>query len=83
MSKRKRLSIETYKKLFDLYKNGYSIEGALERLNIAYSPRILINEHHRYKEHGADVLLPPFNTLTVTNKNIGTPIIIDTTNKKV
>lgn len=37
MSK-KRLTIQTYKKLFDLHEDGYSIEGALRNLDIDFSP---------------------------------------------
>lgn len=36
MSK-KRLTIQTYKKLFDLHEDGYSIEGALSTLDIDFN----------------------------------------------
>lgn len=66
MSK-KRLTIQTYKKLFDLHEDGYSIEGALRKLDIDFSPRQLTIDYHKYKEHGSDVLLPKVKNNTYSD----------------
>lgn len=55
MSK-KRLTIQIYKKLFDLHEDGYSIEDALRKLDIDFSPRQLAIDYHKYKKHGYEGL---------------------------
>lgn len=44
--KKKRLTTQTYIKLFDLYEDGYSIESALRKLDIDFSSRQLAMDYY-------------------------------------